>query len=60
MTPEQNNRLNHLCSEIAKEQDHTRFHRLVKELNELLDEKEQRLDRRGHDDVMQQAKGKTA
>lgn len=60
MTPEQNKRLNHLCSEIAKEQDHARFHRLVKELNELLDEKEQRLDRRGHDDVMQRAERESA
>lgn len=60
MTPEQNERLNQLCSQIAKEQDHAKFHRLVKELNALLDEKEQRLEARGHDDVMQRADSKSA
>ena len=60
MTPEQNERLNQLCSQIAREQDHVRFHRLVRELNELLDEKDQRLEARGHDDVMQKAERKSA
>ena len=60
MTHEQSQRLNALCGEIAKEQDHAKFHRLVRELNELLDEKEQRLEARGHDDVMQRANRESA
>lgn len=60
MTSEQNERLNQLCSQISKEQNHTRFHQLVKELNELLEDKGQRLEARGHDDVMQKTERNTA
>lgn len=44
MTPEERERMNSLCGQIAKEQDHERFVRLVQELNDLLDKKEERLD----------------
>jgi len=33
-----------LCDQIAKEIDHTKFVKLVQELNDLLDHKEERLD----------------
>jgi len=44
MTPDERERMNDLCEHIAKEQDHDRFVKLVQELNDLLDHKEQRLD----------------
>ena len=60
MTNQQRERLNQLCTQIAKEQNHAKFHQLVKELNELLEEKEQHLETRGHDDVMQKSEHKNA
>lgn len=60
MTSDKRERMNQLCAQIAKEQNHAKFHQLVKELNELLDEKEQRLGARGHDDVMQKAERNSA
>ncbi|HEY4764554.1 MAG TPA: hypothetical protein VIH75_12825 [Candidatus Sulfotelmatobacter sp.] len=33
-----------LCEQIAKEQDHEKFVKLVQELNDLLDHKQQRLE----------------
>lgn len=33
-----------LCEQIAKEQDHEKFEKLVHELNDLLENKEQRLE----------------
>lgn len=44
MTPEERERMHVLCERIAKEQDHTKFVKLVQELNDLLDHKEQRLE----------------
>jgi hypothetical protein len=60
MTPDQRERLTQLCEQIAKEQNHARFHRLVKELNDLLEKKEQRLDESGHDVVTQRVERKSA
>ena len=42
MTPEERKRMNELCQLIADEQDHEMFTRLVKELDELLSQKERR------------------
>jgi hypothetical protein len=36
--------MNSLCEQIAKERDHEKFVKLVQALNELLENKEQRLD----------------
>jgi hypothetical protein len=44
MTPEERERMNVLCERIAKEQDHDKFVKLVQELNDLLEHKEQRLE----------------
>jgi hypothetical protein len=44
MTPEERERMHTLCERIAKEQNHEKFVKLVQELNDLLDHKEQRLE----------------
>jgi hypothetical protein len=44
MTPDERERMNRLCEQIAVERDHEKFVKLVQELNELLDHKEQRLE----------------
>jgi hypothetical protein len=44
MTPEEKERMHVLCERIAKEQDHDKFVKLVQELNDLLENKERRLD----------------
>lgn len=44
MTPDERERMHILCERIAKEQDHETFVKLVQELNDLLDHKEQRLE----------------
>jgi len=44
MTAEERERMHILCERIAKEQNHDKFVKLVQELNDLLDHKEQRLD----------------
>lgn len=44
MTPDERDRMYALCAQIAVEKDHHKFTELVKELNELLDAKENRLD----------------
>lgn len=44
MTPEERERMHELCERIAKEQNHEKFVKLVQELNDLLDHKEQRLE----------------
>jgi hypothetical protein len=44
MTPDERERMNFLCEQIAKEQNHDRFSKLVQELNDLLESKEQRLE----------------
>jgi len=44
MTPDERERMNVLCEQIAKEQNHDKFVRLVQELNDLLERKEQRLE----------------
>ncbi len=46
MTPDERERMNLLCELIAKEQDHDEFVKLVQELNDLLDRKENRLEDR--------------
>ena len=45
MTPGERERRQVLCEQIAKEENRERFTRLVHELNELLENKVQRLDR---------------
>jgi len=44
MTPEEQSRLNELCQLIKDEKDNDKFHRLLKELNELLSRKGRRLE----------------
>jgi len=44
MNPDERERMHILCEQIAKEVDHTKFAKLVQELNDLLDNQEQRLD----------------
>ena len=44
MRSEERERMYELCAMIEKERDHARFLRLIEELNELLRNKEQRLD----------------
>jgi len=44
MTPEERERMHTLCERIATEQNHDKFVKLVQELNDLLDHKEQRLE----------------
>jgi hypothetical protein len=44
MTPDERERMQFLCEQIAKEENRERFTNLVHELNELLDHKVQRLD----------------
>jgi hypothetical protein len=44
MTPDERERMHILCERIAKEQDHERFVKLVQELNDLLEHKEQRIE----------------
>ena len=44
MSPEERERMNGLCEQIAKEQDHENFVKLVQQLNNLLEKKEHRLE----------------
>jgi hypothetical protein len=44
MTPEERERMQVLCEQIAKEKDHAKFASLVQELNNLLERKELRLE----------------
>jgi hypothetical protein len=44
MTPDERERMHFLCEQIAKEQNHDQFSKLVQELNELLEHKEHRLE----------------
>jgi hypothetical protein len=44
MTPEERERMRVLCEQIAKEHDHDKFVKLVQELNNLLEHKDQRLE----------------
>ena len=43
MTPDERERMHILCERVAKEQDSDKFVKLVQELNDLLEHKEQRL-----------------
>ena len=43
MTSEESQRLESLCSQIKGEKDHKKFMKLIQELNDLLSEKENRL-----------------
>lgn len=45
MDANQREKLNELCSQIALEQDPTKFTKLVKELNQLLAGKEKKLEK---------------
>lgn len=45
MTPEERERMFALCNEIATEKDAQRFHKLLRELNDLLERKDRRLER---------------
>jgi hypothetical protein len=44
MTPEEREHMNALCEQIAREQDHEKFVKLVQQLNNLLEKKEHRLE----------------
>jgi hypothetical protein len=44
MTPDERERMHVLCERIATEQDHEKFVKLVQDLNDLLDHKQQRLE----------------
>ena len=44
MTPQERERMYQLCAMIDKEQDHDRFLQLIRELNQLLERKEHRLE----------------
>ncbi len=44
MTPDERERMHNLCEQLAIEQNHEKFTKLVQELNDLLDHKEERLD----------------
>jgi hypothetical protein len=50
MTPEEREDMYRLCKLIEKEQDPERFTALIKELNDLLERKEQRLEHRPQKD----------
>jgi hypothetical protein len=43
MTPEERARMNYLCERIATEKEPTVFDQLVKELNDLLEQKHERI-----------------
>ena len=43
MTPEEIQRLDHLCAQIKVEKDHEKFHALIREINELFQRKDERL-----------------
>jgi hypothetical protein len=60
MNFEQNERMNQLCLRISQEQDHAKFLQLVKELNDLLDEKEQRLEAIRRSEVMPEPRAQGA
>jgi hypothetical protein len=44
MNPEERDRLKVLCEQIAAEQDHSKFVKLVQELDDFLEHKEKRLE----------------
>jgi len=44
MTPQERERMLALCTEIANENDIDTFHQLIRELNDLLERKERRLE----------------
>jgi hypothetical protein len=44
VTPDERERMHTLCERIAKEQDQKKFSELVSQLNDLLDDKGQRLE----------------
>jgi len=48
MTPEERERMRILCDQIAKEQNHDKFTKLVLELNDLLEHKERRMETRAN------------
>lgn len=43
MTPDEHEKMNELCTRISTEQDPQTFDRLVKELNDLLEVKHERI-----------------
>jgi hypothetical protein len=44
MRPDERERMYQLCGLIEKEKDHVRFLQLIRELNDLLENKERRLE----------------
>ena len=52
MTSEERERMYALCEQIITEKDHAKFLRLIEELNDLLERKEQRLEPSGESKVM--------
>ena len=46
MAPEERERMYEICAKLQLEQDHKRFTRLMTELNNLIQRKEQRLQER--------------
>ena len=45
MKPEERERMYQLCALIEKEKDHVQFQQLINELNDLLERREQQLDK---------------
>ncbi len=43
MTPEETERMNQLCAQIKTEKDPQKFDELVRELNDLLEQKHERI-----------------
>jgi len=50
-----NERWKELCEQAAKEQDSEKLHKLIKEINELLEAKQQRLNRKPHPKILRLA-----
>lgn len=44
MNPDERERMYYLCAMIEKERDHARFLQLIRELNDLLERNERRLE----------------
>lgn len=55
MIPEERERVRILCDQIAKEQNHDKFTKLVLELNDLLEHKKTRLEPRANKPGMERA-----
>lgn len=49
MTPEEHERMLSLCQQIVVEKDHNKFNSLIRELNDLLERKQKRIEPRPDD-----------